>query len=246
MGRPDGSRCTCDRKTAWYDYGREYNAFHTRTFYVRFIKSYYCSMTKVMTPGLAAKKQFLLNIISPMRTWNIQPPRSSIYFLRKFHEVRYEQYQRQFISDIKDDNKKLTVYKLIKNDYRIEPHLIYLNNKNHQRALTRLRVSSHKLNIELGRHSRPPIPRANRLCNFCNSKEVDDEIHFLTKCELHSEARYHLFDEIQRHQHISHNLSPENLYQCVMTSKSDKVLAAIAKFTYFGLKRRDNLTEGWY
>ena len=93
--------------------------------------------------------------------------------------------------------------------YRIEPHLIYLNNKKHQRALTRLRVSSHKLNIELGRHSRPPIPRANRLCNFCNSKEVDDEIHFLTKCEFHSEARYHMFDEIQRHQHVSQNLSPE-------------------------------------
>ena len=57
--------------------------------------------------------------------------------------------------------------------------------------------------------------------------------------EFHSEARYHLFDEIQRHQHTSHNLSPENLYQCVMTSKSEKVLAAIAKFTYFGFKRRD-------
>ena len=135
---------------------------------------------------------------------------------------------------------------MIKNDYRIEPHLIYLNNKKHQRALTRLKVSSHKLNIELGRHSRPPIPRANRLCNFCNSKEVDDEIYFLTKCEFHSETRYHMFDEIQRHQHINHNLSPENLYQCVMTSKSEKVLAAIAKFTYFGFKRRDNFTEGWY
>ena len=29
-----------------------------------------------------------------------------------------------------------------------------------------------------------------------------------------------------------------------MTSKSEKVLAAIAKFTYFGFKRRDNFTEG--
>ena len=50
-------------------------------------------------------------------------------FFRKFHELRYERYQRKLISDIKNDNKKLTVYKLIKNDYRIEPHLIYLNNK---------------------------------------------------------------------------------------------------------------------
>ena len=31
-----------------------------------------------------------------------------------------------------------------------------------------------------------------------------------------------------------------------MTSKSEKVLAAIAKFTYFGFKRRYNFTEGWY
>ena len=112
-------------------------------------------------------------------------------FFQKFHEVRYEQYQRKLISDIKDD-KKLTLYKFIKNDYHIKPHLIYLDKKKHQRAFTRLRVSSHKLTIELGRYSRPPIPRANRLCNFCNSKEVDDEIHFLTKCEFHSEARYPL------------------------------------------------------
>ena len=202
-------------------------------------------MTKVMTWAGRVKAIFVKYNITDENLEHTTSSELDI-FLRKFHEVRYEQYQRQLISDIKDDNKKLIVYKLIKNDYRIEPHLIYLNNKKHQRALTRLRVRSHKLNIELGRHSRPPIPRANRLCNFCNSKEVDDEIHFLTKYEFHIETRYHLFDEIQRHQHISHNLSPENLYQCVMTSKSDKVLATIAKFTYFGFKRRDNLTEGWY
>ena len=34
--------------------------------------------------------------------------------------------------------------------------------------------------------------------------------------------------------------------EIMMTSKSDKVLAAIAKFTYLGFKRRDNFTEGWY
>ena len=55
-----------------------------------------------------------------------------------------------------------------------------------------------------------------------------------------------MFDEIQRHQHIGNDVSPANLYQCVMTSKSDKVLTAIAKFANFGFTRRYNFNEGSY
>ena len=39
-----------------------------------------------------------------------------------------------------------------------------------------------------------------------------------------------MFEEIRRHQYVSDDLSPENLYQCVMTSRSGKVLATITKF----------------
>ena len=81
-------------------------------------------------------------------------------------ERRYTQFIRDWTQDFHVNNKwpKLDTYKLIKNDYRIEPHILSVRDKNHQRALTRLRVSSHKLNIEDGRHARPYVPRQQRLC----------------------------------------------------------------------------------
>ena len=56
--------------------------------------------------------------------------------------------------DLLQNNRwpKLDTYKIIKNDYCIEPHILYVKNKNYQRALTRLRVSAHKLNIEIRDH----------------------------------------------------------------------------------------------
>ena len=87
-------------------------------------------------------------------------------FVQNFHEIRYTRYQQDWLDAINDNRKssKLLTYRLVKTDYRIEPHILYIRNKKHQRALTRLRVSSHKLNIELGRHWRPSIPRDERVC----------------------------------------------------------------------------------
>ena len=48
-----------------------------------------------------------------------------------------------------------------------------VNNVNDKKATVKLRGSSHKLNIEIGRYksdpktNKPPIARENRICNFC-------------------------------------------------------------------------------
>ena len=42
------------------------------------------------------------------------PPSELDISLQKFHEFRYDIYQRQLIRDIKDDNTKLAIYNLIK------------------------------------------------------------------------------------------------------------------------------------
>ena len=37
--------------------------------------------------------------------------------------------------------------------------------------------------IEFGRYKKPkPLPREERLCKFCNLNEVENEIHFVTRC----------------------------------------------------------------
>ena len=47
---------------------------------------------------------------------------------------------------------------------------------------TKLRTSDHNLAIEKGRHSRPVVPRENRLCEFCHLNSIETELHFLSDC----------------------------------------------------------------
>ena len=55
-------------------------------------------------------------------------------------------------------------------------------------ALTKLRVSSHRLNVETGRWHRPiPIPYENRICDNCGCME--NEYHFVMECSMYEELR---------------------------------------------------------
>ena len=53
----------------------------------------------------------------------------------------------------------------------------------------KIKVSNHKLMIELGWYQRDHIPRENRLCPLCKSKQVEDESHFLFQCSRYSFQR---------------------------------------------------------
>ena len=52
--------------------------------------------------------------------------------------------------------------------------------------VTRLRMISHNLKIEIGRHKRPPTPREERLCT-CG--EIETEKHYLTSCNIYTHIR---------------------------------------------------------
>ena len=74
---------------------------------------------------------------------------------------------------------KLDTYTKIKCNFGFEK---YLNSENFalRRDITRFRISSHRLNIEIGRYAR--IERADRLCTKCSLGVLGDEIHFLLAC----------------------------------------------------------------
>ena len=68
-------------------------------------------------------------------------------------------------------------------------------------ALSRLRLSSHRLEIETGRWARPnSTPIENRLCTSC--QKLEDEYHFVLECVRYNELRrtlipnYYLEDQI--------------------------------------------------
>ena len=54
--------------------------------------------------------------------------------------------------------------------------------------MTKSRVSSHRLEVEIGRWSRPvSTPFDERKCRICD--KLEDEFHFLFECSLYADLR---------------------------------------------------------
>ena len=74
-----------------------------------------------------------------------------------------------------DENRKLQTFQLFKDSYCFEQYLTNVFNIRYRTVITRFRLSSHNLDIEVGRHFKPKSPVGHRICKNCNSMEVEDE-----------------------------------------------------------------------
>ena len=77
---------------------------------------------------------------------------------------KYNNITLEKLSNI-DNSSKLYLYSKLKNEIKFEDFLHNLNNFNSRQLLTKLRVSDHNLEIELGRYKF--FLREHRLCKVC-------------------------------------------------------------------------------
>ena len=117
----------------------------------------------------------------------------------------------------------------------LENYISCISMKKYQRAITRFRVSSHRLGIECGRHQKPCIPTEERICKFCNLGEIDDEYHFLVHCELHANSRAIRFD--------FDRLEDGERFKQMLISTNKEALHCLGKFIHDGFRSRDLLQE---
>ena len=87
--------------------------------------------------------------------------------------------------------KKLGLYSKIKHKFEIEPYMSLPFRE--RQIISKIVGSSHKLQIEIGRHHN--IPRENRLCKLCDLNKVEDEDHFISECPAYSITRLETFGE---------------------------------------------------
>ena len=88
----------------------------------------------------------------------------------------------------------LRTYSRIKSEFELQPCLCLVKNRKYRYALAKLHTSSHNLEIERGRHTRPVTPADLRICNVCNV--VADEEHLPLHCVKYAEERSVLFSKI--------------------------------------------------
>ena len=67
--------------------------------------------------------------------------------------------------------------------YKFEKCLQSVDNHNDRNSMIRLRISSHRLQIEMCRSTIPKTPIHQRLCKNCSDKLVEDEVHLPLECQ---------------------------------------------------------------
>ena len=89
---------------------------------------------------------------------------------------------------------KLRLYRKFKDKFMLEPYLISCVNTKQKKNMARLRLSCHKLQIEVLRYSKDYIEPKLRICKMCSNNECEDEIHFLLKCPKYAAERSKLLN----------------------------------------------------
>ena len=159
--------------------------------------------------------------------WNSSLDRKIMYMLieSKFHEI----HTQELLCNIQNSSKGYLYQHLVDNSgmqfYLRKP----IENK-YKKSISRIRMSSHKLNIESGRYNN--IARVNRVCTLCNHRDVEDEFHFILKCPFYADLRTKYIK-----QYYFRRPSVFKLIQ-LLSVKNVKELNNVGKFIHFAFKRR--------
>ena len=149
------------------------------------------------------------------------------------YEKLSDQFHQTALANLKNSSK-LKLYSHLKTDIGVEKYLFNLPNFKHRQALTKLRLSSHRLQIEIDRHTSGDnrIPQEDRICPLCHNG-VEDEVHFLLKCPIYKNIRKHI------HGQLLDSPSLPDFEQAVhLLLQSD--LRMLAKFVYEAFTTREN------
>ena len=73
------------------------------------------------------------------------------------------------------------------------------------------------------------LPVDQRVCDFCNLGELDDEIHFLLKCKFHETERIDLLSSLPRYRQLVDN-SISHTFIDMMTIKDAETIYKLAQF----------------
>ena len=112
--------------------------------------------------------------------WNQQDIYNDKLFIRCFKQRLIDNYYQSWNSDL-EKSEVLQLYKNVKSEFCYE---IYLDKLpfDLRTYICKIRLSAHNLHIQTGRYGRNRIPRPERYCMYCTSRDVEDEYHFIIKC----------------------------------------------------------------
>ena len=136
---------------------------------------------------------------------------------------------------------KLRTFKKIKTSLDPEKYIFEVNNIKHRQAVTKLRISAHRLPVEVGRYNN--IPYEERICSHCDLNEVGNEQHYLMQCAntKFSVIRTNFITNLFRINYSFRFFNNHDLFIYIMSMKDKSINSLVAKFCYDILKIFDQL-----
>ena len=92
-------------------------------------------------------------------------------------------------------SQKLSFYYTFEKNYSLSAYLDLTRKNPSRKSLVKLRISSHKLQIETGRYD--TVPRDERLCSLCNCDKIEDKTRLLLNCPSYSSIKDRFFSKIE-------------------------------------------------
>ena len=118
--------------------------------------------------------------------WERQAISDDNFFLSLVRKRLQDNYRTEWAESVMNSTDG-RIYKHIKESFCYESYLDNIQNRALRHALTKIRLSSHRYNIETGRWGKNKIPRADRQCTLCNV--IEDEFHVLIICPRYVNER---------------------------------------------------------
>ena len=142
------------------------------------------------------------------------------------------------------DHNKLRFYRTFKSCFKPEYYIENVHNRNQRAWLSRLRTSSHRLEVERGRYS--GIVLSERLCRYCPEKDVDTEIHFLHDCSIAGQVRAKFFADMGTIIPTFGSLNTIDKVKTILCPATNQAAKLTNRFIGTMFKERENIDNGVY
>ena len=104
-------------------------------------------------------------------------------------------------------------------------------------VLCKMRISSHKLAIETGRHH--GLDPLERICKLCDTSSIENELHFLIHCPAYSALRNTFYGNMNKEILHFDKLSDYTKLLLMLNSSNVSVLKYTIKFISDSLSLRN-------
>ena len=172
----------------------------------------------------------LLDNLGLWHVWIEQGVGNINMFVRIFKERLTDNFVQGWDYEVHNSSRANT-YKLISN-FSFKDYLDFVTVRKFRYAFTRLRVASHRLEIETGRWHNPyRTPIEERKCLFCNC--LEDEFHFILECHLYQDLRN---EYIKKYIWNRPNIPKFNE---LLQSENKKTIKNLSVYIYKSFKKRN-------